>query len=324
MRGARGIAIVGEEVFIANYSQVYQFDSAWRVIRTINHPSCANIHDILFRNGRLWVSSTCNDLLFEFDLDGNFYQYFNFRSYDELKRRLGWNKPCRLTHDAILSGAIDFRDPRSADYDMYDSLHVNGVCFLLDGDMLVLLGMLPSFTTRLLGTLRERLMECGWWDPLVTVNQFISELFHLKPAPHTKMVANFSTGKAAIVRIHRDGQLSIPVILQKTAIPIHSLLAEQDGTVLFNDTNAYEIVHFDPNPYTELSRTKVPVGFLRGIVRLPNGLTAVGNQHYVQVVDLKTQTVVDSIKLSMNPNEAVYDLKILPSSFQALPSRLTL
>ena len=92
--------------------------------------------------------------------------------------------------------------------------------------------------------------------------------------------------------------------------------------MLFNDTTTAEIVHLDPNTHAVLSRMKVAGPFLRGIARLANDLTVVGNQNHLYVIDLPKQVIVDQIQISEDPQEAIFDIKVLPPSFQPLPERL--
>src|SRR5262245_34773275 len=77
MRGAKGIAVVGDTLFLANASVVYRFDSSWNVLSTISHPSCAYIHDIVWHDDSLWVASCCNDLVFRFDGGGRIRHFWN-------------------------------------------------------------------------------------------------------------------------------------------------------------------------------------------------------------------------------------------------------
>src|SRR5262245_40188631 len=60
MRGAKGIAVLDDEVFLANASVIYRFDTSWNITACITHPSCGSIHDIAWHDGGLWVTSCCN------------------------------------------------------------------------------------------------------------------------------------------------------------------------------------------------------------------------------------------------------------------------
>src|SRR5713101_2938073 len=322
MRGARGIAVVDDHVFIANFSGIHRFDSAWRLIGAMSHPSCADIHDVRFREGRLWVTSTRNDLIFEFDLDGDIHQCLDLRNFRELGTTLHGKEPRYLTDTDIFSGTTDFRDPRSHDRLRSDSMHVNSVCFLPDGAMLILLGRLRPSPTAFLPAFKAALERCGWWTPLLRASRALLQKLHLEKTRVTREAVDLLTGQAVIVRIGPDGKFSIPLMLHRATHPAHSLCAQQDGTVLFNDTTTAEIVHLDPNTHAVLSRMKVAGPFLRGIARLANDLTVVGNQNHLYVIDLPKQVIVDQIQISEDPQEAIFDIKVLPPSFQPLPERL--
>ena len=147
MRGARGIAVDGDEVFVANYSVVYRFDSQWRCIGVISNPDCADIHDIAIHEGSLWITSTRNDLLMEFDREGQLRARMNLRAADslaELHHSGWWRSP----------EGIDFRDPRTHDKTRYDSLHVNGLSFGPDNSLVVSLGQMASANGAQSGLLR--------------------------------------------------------------------------------------------------------------------------------------------------------------------------
>ncbi len=190
LRGARGIAVGEDHVFIANSSRIYRFDSAWRLIGSLSHPSCADIHDILFRDGRLWVTSTRNDLVFEFDLDGNIHQCLNLRTFLRNFRELGttlqWKEPCYLTDADIFSSPTDFRDPRSHDRLRSDSMHINSLCFLPDGARLILLGRLRPSPTAFLPAFKAALERRGWWTPLLRASRWLLQRLHLEETRVTR------------------------------------------------------------------------------------------------------------------------------------------
>jgi hypothetical protein len=321
MRGARGVAITEDRIFIANYSIVHCFDTAWQFIGSISHPSCANIHDIFLQDKRLWVTSSRNDLIFEFDLEVNIQSHLNLRSFDQLKAA-GWNKPNLLTQADILSGQLDFHDPRQYKEWIYDRFHVNSLCFLPNGDILIMLGYLSSAATYFIRALKAHLLRTGRWQSLVAVNQLVRRIFRLKPAMHTEMVANVSIGKSAIVRLHQNSQVSLLLSLPRVNSPTHSLLATADGAILFNFTSTGEVVCLDPEKSRILRKVRVTDGFLRGIVQLPDGLVAAGSNNNICLVDLEKPGLVDQICLSRTPGEVIYDVKVLPPQFEALPDRL--
>ncbi len=323
MRGAKGISTGDGSVFIANHSCVFQFDAEWNRLREISHPSCAGIHDIVYRDGSLWVTSSRNDVVFELDLDGRVLRHVNLRALAEVRERAAWKEPNLLTEDDVLNGAIDFRDPRTHRYETYDGAHVNSVAFLPNGDLLIMMGLVFGRAQTRLFTLKKHLKRLGLWQPLVFGNKIASKiLLGGKKAMNTEMAVNVATGKSLVVRIGQDRTVSVPVLLENVNTPAHSLLPEAGGTVLFDNTSTGEVIRFDPESGETTLRVKVTDAFLRGICRVSEDTVAVGAQGDVCLVDLARKTVAGRVRLSTNPNEAIYDINPLPPGFMPLPDRL--
>jgi hypothetical protein len=323
MRGAKGITFAEGDVLIANHSQIFRFDDGWRPKGVVTHPSCSGIHDILYANGSLWVTSSRNDLVFEFDLDGNVKRFLNMRAHPEVAQRLAWRERNLLDDESIETGRIDFRDPRTHRYETYDGAHVNSVAVLPSGDVLVMMGIIWTRSMTSLFTLKKYLKKSGLWKPLVGVSNIGARLFKLEKPLNSEMAFQVATGKSAVVRFHTNGEVSVPFIVPNTNTPVHSLMAQADGTAFFNDTDSGNVVHFDPDTGETLSRTDVGEAFLRGIARVSQNQVVVGGVQNAFLVDTALRQVVDSFRLSENPNETVYDIKVLPSTFDRLPDRLS-
>lgn len=137
MRGARGIAVEGDEVYVANYSAVYRFDTQWRCKGVISHPDCADIHDIAVQDGALWVTSTRNDLLMAFDRDGT------LRARIDLRKSVALDDPVPVS-DSQTAENVDFRDPRTHEKALHDYLHVNSLAFAPDDSLVVSLGQVAT------------------------------------------------------------------------------------------------------------------------------------------------------------------------------------
>jgi hypothetical protein len=322
MRGAKGIAAVGDTVFLANASVVYRFDSSWRVRGTISHPSCAYIHDIIWHDNSLWVASCCNDLVFRFDLEGRILEACNIRGYPEVCRTLNWHAPERFTTNDILTGAIDFRDPRTHRSEEHDGAHINSLCFLPNGDLLVLLGLIWTRRWAAQLTLKSYLKRWGLWGPVVAGIRPLLRLLPLPQASRGDLGKTLTTGSAAVLRIRAAGDPQIVWVLPHTRMPTHSLLPRPDGTVLLNDTSAGCIIHLDPESGVVRARIKVTDEFLRGICPVGERRVLVGSQRDVLLVDLEQQRVLNRLRLTDNPNVSVYDIKMLPPGFQRLPKEL--
>jgi len=322
MRGGRGIAATAEQLFIANYSVIYCFDRNWQTVRTITHPACANIHDILLYNGHLWVNSTVNDIIVEFNLQGEIQGLINVQKMPEVKPLTGQRRSNLLPDDQILAGQVDFRRPKALKRGIYDWLHVNSMCFLPNGDMVIMLGLVGNFSYNAILDLKTWLQKRGVWPYLVGLNQRLIRTLRLKPAMNTQLIANTTFGQAALLRLDKNHQASIPLVLPKVHIPIHSLLANPDNTILFDDSSSGEIVHFDPINSRQLARIKVTDSFLRGLTRLTDDLIVVGAGSEICLFNLPRQQVVTRITVSDIPDEVVYDIKILPAGFEPVPDTL--
>ena len=53
---------------------------------------------------------------------------------------LKWKPPILFGGDQIQEGVIDFRDPCTHEKETFDRAHINSVCVLPNGDMLVSMG----------------------------------------------------------------------------------------------------------------------------------------------------------------------------------------
>lgn len=322
LRGAKGIACRQDSLFLANYGEIFHFDRTWKLIGVISHPSCAGIHDLVIRNESLWVTSSRNDLIFEFDFAGNLRRFINLRTLEPMRSILRWRQPNRLTDAQIRAGAINFQDPRSHEYAQYDGLHVNSLGFLPNGAMIIQLGMVFSSTRSILLPLQNRLRRVGLWAPFVALNQALQRLLHFSPQPHTELLVHLDTGRAALLQLDAQNQCAIPLVLPHVQVPIHSLSVQENSTLYFNDTDRSTVVHFDLHTRQELSRIPVPGNFLRGFTRLDNELAIVGTQNYLCLVNLREKQALDCTEISANSAEAIYDIKVLPPTFGALPERL--
>lgn len=142
MRGGRGIAVDGDEIYIANFSAVYRFDAQWQCLNVLSHPACADIHDIAIHDGFVWVTSTRNDLLFQFYPDGRLVDCLNVRMLDPVQE-FADQAEIRFPNEAGMLNA-DLRDPRSHDSGVSDGTHLNGIAFDPSGKMVLSLGRIEA------------------------------------------------------------------------------------------------------------------------------------------------------------------------------------
>lgn len=321
-RGATGLGFSDTRGWIANYSAVYGFDSSWRLEGVISHPSCANIHDIVAHGDYLWVSSTRNDLVMQFDHSGALVGQLDPLSFEPVRRGLALRGHAS---GAARRAQIDFRDPRTHRLEDHDNLHLNSLCFRPDGSMLVLFGMCWTRSQIATFQLKEWLRQHGYWEPVVAVNRALLRLLHRKPPLDTEMIARPAKGRGAVVRFQPEGGSRIILTLEGLGVPAHSLLPEADGSVLFADTSSGDLVRFCPERATVLSRSHVSDRFLRGLHQLDAETLLAGDQNRLLVVRKQQgggEVVERSLQISDDPNEAIYGIHRLPPAFGPMPPDL--
>lgn len=320
MRGAKGISVRPDQIALANFSMIFRFDPQWNLLGIITHPSCAGVHDILFWEDSLWAAAARADLLLQFDLAGHLQRHFYMRQPSLALQELGWRPPTLLNDEMIRKGKIDFRHPRQVEKETYDRAHVNSLCFLSNGDMLVSLGFVFDDKFANLLRLKIRLIQWGVWPLLKTVNRWAQRALGKKQKNMDQnLVVKPAQAKSAIVRITPDGQRSLHLPLKNITAPSHSLLALPNDTTIYLNTSDGSILHIEPEHGQLLSNTKVAEhGFLRGVTRWNERTLLVGNRGELIAFNLANCTVSERWRITGDPNEAVYDIKELPPHY-ALP-----
>lgn len=322
MRGAKGITVVDDRIFIANFSAIYEYDLHWRLRQIISHPSCASIHDICHRDGRLYVTSTRNDIIFEFDLEGEIHDVFNVHADVDLLAGIGRRSKNHLRRDTVLSGEIDFRDPRTHRLERFNRTHLNSVCFLPDGDMLVSLGQLMPASLEILWRTKGVLIDIGVWPAVIGASQWLRDALHLEKQANTELLVSPTLARSAVVRVRSNGDASVPLLLSQTAVPNHNVMCMPGGDVIHLDTNNGEIICFDPASGEIGSRIKVADDFLRGVHPISEQQLLVGSQTMLYAVDLHSGETMWSINLCDDPRVSVYAITGLPPRTQPLPGGL--
>ncbi|MBN1268362.1 MAG: hypothetical protein JXB04_02145 [Kiritimatiellae bacterium] len=324
MRGNRGLAVTDEHIFIANSSHIRVYDKSWKRVKAITHPSCADIHDILIYDGMLWVASTRSNLLLQFTQDGELRSYFNYRAHANVMRRLQLRDCARKGFDegGIRSGVVDFRDPRTHKVDEYDNVHLNSMCFLPGGDLLVSLGLCIPFRMAALFRLKELLLKLRIYPLIVKANQAVIRCFKVKPPRNSDLAITLARGQAAVVRVRPDGSSSIALTVPGATVPNHNLYPWRDGLVLCNDTNNGHLFAFSPDTGQIVKSVFVAEDFLRGMELLSDNLVAVGSQHTIYVVDMDREETVQRIPLADDPRVSIFDIKVLPEDVASFPETL--
>jgi hypothetical protein len=322
LRGCRGISIDNEQVAIANVSYIYRFSPNWTPRGIISHPTCTAIHDILLMKDGIWVTSARNDLCAFLDFAGNMRDFIYFREHAGALKELGWRPPLAMNSVDIPESKIDFRDPRTNDDEEFNRAHVNSLCILENGDKLISMGLVLNEKFASLLKLKKWLYHHGYWKTILSVNRKIREILRLQKAMHSDLIVSPSQGKSAVVRIAQNGKMSLCLTLERINTPSHSLLALNNGSVIYLNTTKGEIVQFNPDSDHIISTTKITDGFLRGAAILPNGPLILGSRGELIVFSLNHLKILSSVVLTSDPNESVYDIKILPDHFSLPPRSL--
>jgi hypothetical protein len=88
-RGARGICIYNDMVYVASATAIFVLDLDLRVQKIINNEYFAGIHSIVVDSSGLYVLSTIYDLVVHTDFDGALISYWNARGCEPLLEGTG-------------------------------------------------------------------------------------------------------------------------------------------------------------------------------------------------------------------------------------------
>lgn len=244
-RGARGIAVAGDEVFVANYETVFRFDRNWKLRGALSHPECADIHDIAFRDGRLWVASTRNDLLFQFDLDGKMKETIDPWECGDIADAFGV-APKKLGRTGEL------RDPRTHDKSTTDRLHLNSFAFMDDGRLLVSLGQVRVNSHCESAVLR--LGANGGYDVIHGHLRALVPAHNVLPMLDGT-VLHCDTASAQVVRIDPSIRVGPQPVIETNGGYTRGLCRLGDGTIAVGVQN--EVWLFNPNNRNMIHKVRV-------------------------------------------------------------------
>jgi hypothetical protein len=318
-RGSKGISIRDDQIALSNASMVFRYDPDWNLLGVISHPVCACIHDICLDGDALWVTASQTDLLFKFDFTGRVLDYYYARQLSPVTEELGWTPPLAFKPDEILDSKIDFRDPGTHEKEVFNRSHLNSVCVLSNGDILLSLGLVLGGGHARLLRLKKLLVKFGVWPVLLDANRRIRSRFHLKRDVHSDRAIRPVTARSAVIRMAPNGIFGLSLVISDITAPSHSLLEAPDGTVIYLNTTQGCVLHYEPQSGDVISLTKVTDGFLRGVTLLPDGLFLMGSKNELITFDLGARRVKARSRISDNPNEAVYDIKVLPDHYSLPP-----
>ena len=320
MRGGKGIAVRDDQIALANFSRIFRYDPQWNLLGVISHPSCAGVHDILFKGDTLWVAAARADLLLQFDLSGKLLRHFYLRDPSPALDQLGWKPPRLLSVQDIQEGRLELRHPLNIEKESFDRAHLNSMGLLKNGDLLVSLGFVFGDDFAALLRLKIWLIRKGIWPVFKELNRRLRIVLGRKQKNmDAALVVKPAKAQSALVCISPEGKRSVLLQLKNMSAPSHSLLVLPDQTVIYLNTTQGEVIHFDPQACQVLSTTKITDGFLRGVTALSESTLLLGSQGELYLFDLPARKVLSSFKITDQPKEAVYDIKLLPEHYADPP-----
>lgn len=320
LRGLKGISIRDDHIALVNSSTVFLYDSKWRPIRYFFHPSCSSIHELVLSEKEIWVTSASNDLLFCFDYMGKLLNYYDVRKFDPLINQCNWKSESIISEEQVLSGAIDFRDPRTHDMVETDHAHVNSVMQLPNGDLFVSCGLLKNSGFSLLLSIKYWLLKRGVWQHLLKINLFMRKtLFKKKNESGGEMIFQPAKGCSAVILINKTGLVKKCLSVNGTTVPSHSARFLQDGTAIYLNSSKGEIIHFNPDNGEIHFSMCIGDKFLRGARELPDGTLLLGDNNYILHFDVNQRKVLSKLLLTEQTSSAIFDFCVLPDHFELPP-----
>lgn len=320
LRGLKGISIRDDMVAIANASTIFLYDAHWNPIHYFWHPSCALIHDIAFHDDTLWVTSAENDLVVGFSLSGTVKEIINARDYVATIGSPDWRSRKYLTHQQLIAGEIDFRNPATHNNAYSDSAHVNGIAFRKNGEMLVSYGLMKNERHMNLVNLKNKLTRIGVWQKFIKLNETIKNWGRgVREVNSEKLVVHPTPGSSAIIRIDENRNAKLCLLIEKLTFPSHSVTVLEDGSATYLISTCGELMHFDPVSGEILGAFRLGKRFLRGTTQLPDGSLLLGDHTNLLHFDLKKGKVISSTTITDNPLYFVFAIQILPQHFSLPP-----
>jgi len=320
MRGMRGIGICNGELAVANYSGVFFFDFHWKLCRVFSHPLVSGIHEILYVEDGLWVTSSYNDVLLKFDLIGNVEEFFYARSKSIMKL-LGGRSRQLVQPENVQYSRVDFRDRTKFNMNFYDGTHLNAICRAPDGHLYLSLGLVTSEKFAILQDIKSWMVHAGLWNIFVSVNRLFRKISGAPKQMFSDLIVQPAKGNSAIISMMPHEQPMVFLTLPEVINPSHSIRSLLDGTGIYLNTSRGSVVHFDEQGRI-LSQTKVADKFLRGAFQLSDRMLVLGNSNTLLFFDLESKRVVKSMDLSDDISNSVFDIKILPDEFDLPPHAL--
>jgi len=319
-RGLKGISIEKDLIAIANASTIFLYNNSWEPIRYIFHPSCAGIHDIYLQNDLLWVTSSRNDLICCFNLNGKMIKHIDVRKFP-IVNKLSNNqiKPFLSKHQ-IDNGEINFRDPRTHDHAITDALHINSFMAFENGDYLVSCGLMRIIDSHTLHKLNNWLKQTSLSGLYSRIYQYYRKAFQKdKQNQLEDTVISKRESSSMILRINKENSVGNNLVLNDCLVPSHSLRSLSVQKALYLNSSSGELIFFDLLKLEIHSKLKIGEKFLRGARQLDNQRIVIGDNNHLILWDSSDNKILSRTLVAEDPDEAIFDINILPDHYLLPP-----
>lgn len=320
MRGIRGIGYYNGELAIATYSAVHVFNKSWNLLRSITHPSIASIHEIYLCESGLWVTSTANDILANFSINGELLRFFYLRKIPGLKKIFGRSKII-LTDSEILDGKLDFRTRSYNISDKYDSVHLNSIDIQPDNTLLLSLGLIVNKQFHFQLAIKAFFMKTFFWRLFLNLNRFVLRKLSLQKKMLSDLVIQPAKVTSQIVRLTPECKWIEISEFQIGQNPSHSARNYIDNSFLYLETSTGNLLHCTSEGVV-ISKTKISDKFLRGLFVLPDGRLLIGASNVLLLFDLNSKEIISETKISDNEYEYIFEVHEFPTNFELPPESL--
>ena len=319
LRGGKGF-FIWEYIFVlSNSSAVNIYDLDWIPLSVIGPPFLGKIHDLCVVGEQVCFTSFRNNLLICFDFQGKILDYYDFCKMPHVFHDIKWKPKPYLSDKQILSRHIDFRDPQTHDPNITDAAHINSVDLMPGGAQLVSLGLLIDTKFSRLLLLKKWMVERGIWKKWLAFNRMILRAFSIKKKMHSDMVIQPVRAYNAVVRITENRQAKPCLSFYGPTVPSHSVRVLEDGTAVYLNTTNGELIHFSPESYDIISKAAIGKKFLRGVRQMKDGSLLVGDNQLLYCYDHLQKKIIDTLKISNDPDETIYDIFIMSDDLTLPP-----
>jgi len=320
-RGLKGINIENNILAMANASSIFLYDNHWILLKEIQHPSCAGIHDIVLLNGEVWVTSSRNDLLCCFDIQGNLKKIIDIRTLNTISTITQNEIPPLSSSESYFRGKVNYRDPRTHDHYMTDRLHINSLEFMNQHQILLSVGLIRQIDQQALHQINNFIKNKIKTNLIDNLLHRLGHITH-KKTTNNKPVTTITkrATKSLLISLDLTGDESLVLSLENCKVPSHSVRILQDNTAIYLNSTTGELIRFKPDTSEILDKVKIGNTFLRGARELPDSKILLGDNNVLLLYDYSTKNIIFDLPITPDLNEAIFDIQLLPDGFDLPPA----